>query len=614
MGWQDFFEGAMRTGAASFRGYMEAKVEVAQARNEQELHRAQQRLIQERNNLLKQKNQYDFELGQMQITSQEGIAARDIAAREKMHEETQETARHQITTDHEGRMYVVDVNAGTAVELKKMETDAMVKGKRLEKEGAENVAKTRAEGAQNVAETQGGTAENVAKIQGGAAEKVAEIQAQGNVNVAKIQGDAARDVAETQSKTNSLLDGIESGKIGKGLGAKELFGMSYLLREQAAAAGVELPTKMLTEEERGAVVEVKSKMNTDIHYRAAMAVQRGYISALEGYRRSGGAGDLAMVIGLAKILDPESVVRQEEAEAVQKAQDFLSRQAVTFTEDVFADQVNRDKVMRLIQDLYNHHAPLHMVDLKKSWDLALSTGVLAGAGLVYEDLGRLLNKDPRTLLQLMDVKKYPDSILYEAPGAGTGGAAPGGTGGAAPGGTGGAAPEPGAMRSDEVPGAPAPGGESNKIWEYAKIYKAEREKGTDEATLDAMILGRLGTGRSQEEKQRILDQIKQRAGTLDPSKQIGQTKIEIDEARRLAKSMDVSQLVAADLRDMQLRDFLKIKYALGYQRQSASEWQSEFRPTLEAQMREDGVPAEVIAELIKILERERAERGRTDAR
>ena len=160
-----FFEGAMRASAASLRGYMEAKVAVARATNDRDLQKAQNALVAERNKLLKQKQQNDFILGKMQVESQE-----------RMHADTQETARYQIVTDHEGNMYKVDKETGSAVEIAKVQADA----------------------AQRVAETGAGAQVDAAKVGAESAEKVAQTQATSAENVATTGAEASKAVAGTQ--------------------------------------------------------------------------------------------------------------------------------------------------------------------------------------------------------------------------------------------------------------------------------------------------------------------------------------------------------------------------------------------------------------------------------
>ena len=168
---RNFLEGAMRGGAAALRGYMEAKVAVAQARNDAELQSANSALARERNNILKMKSNQDFFLGQQQLASQERIAAGE-----------QEAAKFQILTDTEGKKYIVDAQGRAALAV-------------AQEEGATAESLTQTT-------TEAGIEE--AQIAADSALKVAELESEALVDATNIKAQAEVDQAFWERMTTGV--------------------------------------------------------------------------------------------------------------------------------------------------------------------------------------------------------------------------------------------------------------------------------------------------------------------------------------------------------------------------------------------------------------------------
>lgn len=389
-----FLEGAMRASAASLRGYAEAKVAVAKAKNQSELQKAQNALVSERNKLLKQKQQNDFILGKMQVESSE-----------RMHAETQETARYQIVTDHEGNMYKVDKETGSAVEIAKVQAEAAENVATTGANAQVESAKVGAESAEKVATIQGQAQENVATTGAEASQAVAETGANAQVESAQIAAEASQAVAEFNAQYKNA--GTEL------LSDPDLFGKTSKLREVLSRAGIKPDSVPLTQEQLDTKMTISQRLNTDKLYTYAMDIQAGYLTALGGYREQGGFGDISMVVGLVKIQDPGSVAREGEVALVARAQDWLGRFKTQFTADQLSSGAYRDQLMQMILDQYNLRAGQYGDQLRTKYGAMLNEGVLSGSGLTYESIGNPLYKDPRPLAQLLDPTTYPDDVLFQ---------------------------------------------------------------------------------------------------------------------------------------------------------------------------------------------------------
>lgn len=499
-----FLEGAMRASAASLRGYMEARVAVAKATNDRELQKAQNALVAERNKLLKQKQQNDFVLGKMKIGSDE-----------QMHKEAQETARIQIVTDHEGNMYKVDKETGSAVEIAKVQAEAaqgvaetgagaQVKSAEIGAGAQVDTAKIGAESAKDVATIQGQTQENVATTGAEASKAVAQTGADAQTESARIAAEASQAVAEINAQYKNAGSGM--------LSDPDLFGKTSKLREVLSRAGIKPDEVPLTQEQLDTKMTISQRLNTDKLYTYAMDIQAGYLTALGGYREQGGFGDISMVVGLVKIQDPGSVAREGEVALVQRAQDMLGRFKTQFTADQLASGAYRDQLMQMILDQYNLRAGQYGEQLRAKYGAMLNAGVLAGSGLTYESIGNPLYRDPRTIQQLLDVQTHPDDVLFQAGSQAGEQGGQGGTQGGQQDGLGG----DGRMTQDGGQGDQAGAGGTDKVSQTVARAKQLFDGGTSPAAIRAGIVTAMTNGGvSPEEQQQTLQQVASAIG-VDP--------------------------------------------------------------------------------------------------
>ena len=112
MAWQDFFEGAMRGTAASLRGYMQAKVNIAKAKNERELQRAQIEFNKERNNLLRNAQRIDLEKAKME----NAMKGREVESKERLGMAGYASTENVARTQADANVAVADINKEGVVE------------------------------------------------------------------------------------------------------------------------------------------------------------------------------------------------------------------------------------------------------------------------------------------------------------------------------------------------------------------------------------------------------------------------------------------------------------------------------------------------------------------
>ena len=197
----NFFEGLMRGAMASLRGYAEAKVAVAQAGNDAELQRANSRLAQARNDILRRRNEIDLQLGQAQIASNEQIA-----------EEERKAQQFNVVTTTEGKKYIVDAQGQSAAEVAEIQSGT-----------AKSVAETGAEAQTGAAQIGADAQVKSAQIGADATVKAAEAGAKATADAAQLDYDKAIRVAELQMeeaqgvaniKRQTELDSLFYEKVG----------------------------------------------------------------------------------------------------------------------------------------------------------------------------------------------------------------------------------------------------------------------------------------------------------------------------------------------------------------------------------------------------------------
>ena len=353
-----FLEGAMRASAASLRGYAEAKVAVAKATNERDLQKAQNALVAERNKLLKQKQQNDFILGKMQVESQE-----------RMHSETQETARYQIVTDHEGRMYKVDKETGSAVEI----------------------AKVQAEAAQGVAETQAGAQVKTAEIGAEAGTEQARIGAEAGTEQARISAEAGTDQARIGAEASKAVAGTQAEAV---TDAAKIEAQS-----QERIAEIKNRPVLGTHGGRGAVSSEAAlhfgrtfdRIARSTPYKILESSQNVVprMLALFADGKADAADDLAMVNLFQRMIDPGVSVREGDVQLQQSTQAAWARfeLAIKRVQEgaLLTPELRRDMIQTAI-DLANEDYDVLLPQIQQAGDNALHMNAeLAQAGYSVSD-------------------------------------------------------------------------------------------------------------------------------------------------------------------------------------------------------------------------------------
>ena len=352
-----FLEGAMRASAASLRGYAEAKVAVAKAKNQSELQKAQNALVAERNKLLKQKQQNDFILGKMQVESSE-----------RMHAETQETARYQIVTDHEGNMYKVDKETGSAVEIAKVQAEA-----------AQGVAETGANAQVKTAEIGAQSAESVATTQAEAQVKTAEVGAAAGTEQAKIGAEASKSVAQTQADAVTGAAEIE---------AQSEERIAEIKNRPALGGGGRTAVSTDAALHFGRTFD---RIARSTPYKILESSQNVVprMLALFADGKADAADDLAMVNMFQRMIDPGVSVREGDVQLQQSTQAAWSRfeLAIKRVQEgaLLTDDLRRDMIQTAI-DLANEDYDVLLPQIQRAGDEALHMNAeLAHAGYTISD-------------------------------------------------------------------------------------------------------------------------------------------------------------------------------------------------------------------------------------
>ena len=325
------------------------------------------------------------------------------------YQQNQETQRNQaaldtkaleITTTADGKIYAIDEANKTAIELKKIDQQIS----ESTDTSREAIAETAAGAQAKVAEADRTSRENVAQTQADAAKAVAATQAGAQTEVAQTQADAAKAVAQAEADTVlSTLRSKEQLAFMEREAELEKFYQSRLFGGDFSAQ---------SEEERKAVAAVIRQLNTNIAYRRMYSTTDGYTQMLEGYRMGGSIGDAAMIIGMSRIFDPDSVVREGEVSYLgSTVSDMWERIQTAIREDKFANLEDRNKVMGLAQAIYNKRAEVANQFLSSQIHPQLQGGVFGASGRRVADIGALFGADARSLSELLDPASYPDSTF-----------------------------------------------------------------------------------------------------------------------------------------------------------------------------------------------------------
>ncbi len=566
----NFLEGAMRGGAAALRGYMEAKVAVAQARNDADRQSAMSALARERNRLLQVKQNQDFWLGQQQKESAE-----------RMHAETQQTARQQITTDHEGRIYIVDAQNNTATELKKID-QAIAKG---QNQTAETVAGIQAQTAESVATTQAQSAENVAGTQAQSAESVATTQAGAVVDSAEIAAKAQQAVAEIQQEIATA-----------GYASKER--VAELEANLKSLGFLGLGGRGLDKDGWGRLNDMLTRVTANKDLTRIRHIRSGYITAMQGIVDAAQIGplsqqlakldatspeaitlkeklvglsmaDMAIINGYQRMIDPGATVREGDVDALVASM-AKSEQFRTFVNQFLGSggkftPEGRKSLATLVLGQYNAN-----IDSATGLNTQLQT-LLDASGLQRSGFDmsffNLPRREDRSVDQIIAEGLTPRSGGATSTPQGDGKVASDAVpdnpqetgqqpdGGAAPR----AMPDKAGSNDESLQGVSV---ENVNMWREA--YIKGRESGITDEQLDTFLAEKVAKGYPNLSEQQVSEgvaEIRKRADAFGEGKRLGHLRSEINEGKQKAKIMAPELLQTSDLADETIYRELKIKYA-----------------------------------------------------
>ena len=212
---RNFLEGALRGSASALRGYMEAKVGVAQARNQQELSQAEYRLAQERNRLLKQKQDNDFQLSQQNFDLQGSIAEMQhnlgqltLESQERMTGSTNESQERITQTTSDANVKSAEIGAKGQVDATKAAGDSQVKSAEIGAKGQLDATKAAGDAQVKGAQIQADALTGVAGIEAQSEKEIAEIKNRpmlGGTGKPAVSGDAAMHFGRTYDRVARSL-------------------------------------------------------------------------------------------------------------------------------------------------------------------------------------------------------------------------------------------------------------------------------------------------------------------------------------------------------------------------------------------------------------------------
>lgn len=97
MALQDFFEGAIRTGVAAANSYLDAELAFLQAKDAQSKEAARQKLVEERNRLMRQKQNFDQLMRMAEYQSKEAVNAREAEESKRKQEKEEKLEKSRQT-------------------------------------------------------------------------------------------------------------------------------------------------------------------------------------------------------------------------------------------------------------------------------------------------------------------------------------------------------------------------------------------------------------------------------------------------------------------------------------------------------------------------------------
>jgi hypothetical protein len=157
---------------------------------------------------------------------------------------------------------------------------------------------------------------------------------------------------------------------------------------------------MLPKDRRKFLTDLRSDIRQEPTFKIYQGVRNGYQNVQVGAKSNSAQGDLAIINGMAKILDPEGVVMTGEARNVEQAQGQLERWFMSpqkFFEGDRLTTTNRQKFLELARNVAQEKLTTAQQELRA----------------VYEPLAKEGNIDFNQLLPLGDLKTPEGQSLLE---------------------------------------------------------------------------------------------------------------------------------------------------------------------------------------------------------
>jgi len=312
MGWSDFFEGAMRSSAASLRGYMEAKVAVAQAKNARELQQAQIQFNRERNNILKQQQWLQHQLGMYTQKQQTERVGMQTQSAERV---AQTGADAQVKSSRIGTRSaerVAETTAGAQVESTQIATEGQVESTKIGADAQRDIAAGKNE-----------TALKITELQGSQALALQQAQDEGELDRLIEQGQQALDQLEAAAEYDADAK-IRLATAAADLEMRALFARQRLRAQQGEIVGLgagysfdHLKDSELRVQAHDAAYQMYKDFSGNKQVQRAQEIVVGHQLVQQGFNAKTAVGDLTMINSFQRMIDPGVSVREDDVKLLR---------------------------------------------------------------------------------------------------------------------------------------------------------------------------------------------------------------------------------------------------------------------------------------------------------
>ena len=337
-------KGTMKGLTAALRGYSGAKLAVRQARTERARHEAIIALENRKVELNALKDAAQLQIDRERLAQEERIeigrreterqglqTSKDIAGlqvqgNKDIAEINADVQRYTVWTNAEGQKIAIDKQTGLAWKIAELEADTQ-----------ENVTKMQTESQENITETQTKSQENITTMQTEAAKAEAKAAHARAMEITKAQ----ERIADGENAT-----AIEVARINAA--ANQILGSNTFSIAQ-------IPDHLKKD-----ALDVLKFIDASKDIKELQEIRRGYITGMQGYinaMQGLPVGDIEMINGLQRIVDPGVSVRSEDVTVMrQSAGSYSTRVDVFFqqfrTGGVLSDEVRTQLAQAIIGE-YN---------------------------------------------------------------------------------------------------------------------------------------------------------------------------------------------------------------------------------------------------------------------